>query len=79
MKDNKIKKRVRKYYWIITIFVTIVFTMWLYGMTQIYMPTPIDIGFGQYIDVGVGVVIISLLLLGFLLGLLLKRKKKGGK
>ena len=75
--DNKNKKKVKKYHWLIILGITVITTMWIYGMTQVYMPTPIDIGFGQYIDLGTGVVILSLLLLGFILGTLFK--KKGGK
>lgn len=76
-KDKKKEKRkIKKYHWLFVLLITAFFTMWIYGMTTVYIPTPIDIGFGQYLDVGVGVVIISMVFLGFILGILFRKNKK---
>lgn len=29
--------------------------MYLYGMSRIYFPNPVHIGFGQYFDIGIGI------------------------
>lgn len=44
-----------------TIFVTIwvLFVMWLYGMADTYFPDPIHIGFGQYLDIAQGIIILG--------------------
>lgn len=74
-KKNK-RKKVKKQYWFIVLMITAIFTMWIYGMVQVYMPSPWDIGFGQYLDVGVGIVLISLVFFGFIIGIIFKNNKK---
>lgn len=76
MKNKNTKRKVKKYHWLIILIVTTVITMWVYGNTKIYLPEPIHIGFGQYLDVGTGIVIFSLIFLGIILGILFKSQKK---
>lgn len=73
--DKTNKRKVKKYHWIIVYAITVIIAMYIYGMTKIYMPTPWDMGFGQYLDLSVGVVIVSLMLMGFIIGILFKKKK----
>ncbi|KKL15060.1 hypothetical protein LCGC14_2509390 [marine sediment metagenome] len=77
MSNRRIKKKVKKYHWLIILVLTTVTSMWIYGMVKIYYPTPIYIGFGQYLDLGTGIVIFTLILVGFVIGILFKQKKKG--
>lgn len=50
--------------------------MYLYGMSRIYFPDPVHIGFGQYFDVGIGILFFGLALYGIIIGVLLKKIKK---
>lgn len=74
--DKTNKRKVKKYHWVIVFFITVITTMYIYGMTEIYMPTPWYMGFGQYLDLSTGVVIISLIVMGFIIGILFKKNKK---
>ena len=76
MEGKNVKKRVKKYHWLITLAITVVISMWIYGMVRVYFPDPVDIGFGQYLDIGVGVIIFTLVISGFIVGLLFKTKEK---
>ncbi len=72
--DKPNKKKVKKYHWLIIFTITVIITMWIYGMTKIYMSSPLAIGFGQYLDISTGVVIITLMFMGFMIGVLFKKK-----
>ena len=61
--------------WVIVLIITVFITMWIYGMTAHYFPTPIHVGLGQYFDISAGVVIIGLLFSGFIIAIILKKKK----
>lgn len=47
--------------------------MWLYGMSAAYFPDPIHIGFGQYIDIGTGIVWGGIMLYSIISILVFKR------
>lgn len=74
--DKNIKRKMKKYHWLITLCVTVLVAMYVYGMTRVYFPDPWDIGFGQYLDIGTGVVIFCLVVSGFIVAALLKTNKK---
>ncbi len=77
MKDKKQqKKRVKKYQWLIVLIITTVIAMYLYGMTEVYFPDPIPIGFDQYLDIGVGIVIFCLVISGFIVAAIFGKDKK---
>ena len=66
--------------WVIITIITVVLTMWLYGMTRIYFPTPIPLGGGQYFDLGMGIIVFGILLCGFLIAIIkIKLKNKNKK
>ena len=65
--------------WIIITLLTVVATMWLYGMTKIYFPTPVHLGGGQYFDVGMGIIVFGILLFGFLITIMVNKFKKKSK
>ncbi len=62
--------------WIIITLVTVVATMYLYGMATHYFPTPIHVGGGQYFDIGMGIAIFGLLLCGLLITIMVNKYKK---
>ena len=72
---NKKKRKVKKYHWLIVFSITIVFTMWLYGNIGYYLPNALYIGMGQYLDIGTGITITSLLVFGFIIGMIFKKNK----
>ena len=74
--DKNIKRKVKKYHWLITLTITVVVSMWIYGMVRVYFPDPVDIGFGQYLDLGTGIVIFTLVISGFIVAALFKTNKK---
>ena len=76
MEGRNIKKRVKKYHWLIILCITTFTAMYVYGMTRVYFPDPLDIGFGQYLDLSVGIVIFSLILSGFVVGVIFKKEKR---
>ena len=76
MEGKNVKKRVKKYHWLISLMITVAVSMWIYGMVRIYFPDPIDIGFGQYLDVGIGIVIVTLVLSGFIVAVIFKKEKR---
>lgn len=67
---------IKKYYWIIFLAMATITVMYLYGMTGVYLSEPYDIGFGQFLDIKSGVVFVSLLLLGFIIGFFTFKKNK---
>ncbi|KKL99094.1 hypothetical protein LCGC14_1817810 [marine sediment metagenome] len=73
---RRIKKKVKKYHWLIILIVTTITSMWIYGMVKVYYPDPLYIGFGQYLDLGTGIIIFSLILSGFVVGIFFNQKKK---
>jgi len=75
MDKKEIKRKFKKYQWVILLAVTILFSMWIYGMTTHYFPEPISLGGGQYIDIATGVVIIGLLLSGVVLAFIFKKNR----
>lgn len=74
--NKNIKRRMKKYHWLIILMVTTITAMYVYGMTKIYFPTPVHIGFGQYLDIGTGIIIVSLILSGAIIAVLFKKRKK---
>lgn len=71
-----IKRKMKKYHWLIILSITVFITMYVYGMTRAYFPDPIYMGAGQYLDIGTGIVIVGLLLLGAIIAILFKKKKR---
>ncbi len=76
MEGKNIKKRVKKYHWLITLAITVVVSMWVYGMVRVYFPDPLDIGFGQYMDLGVGIIIFVLVISGIIINVIFKKEKR---
>lgn len=74
--DKGIKRKVKKYHWLVTLMVTVVISMWIYGMVRVYFPDPLDIGFGQYMDLGTGIVIFTLVISGFIVAAIFKKPEK---
>lgn len=62
--------------WVIITILTVITTMYIYGMTKIYFPTPIHIGGGQYFDLGMGIIVFGILLCGFLISVIANKLKK---
>ncbi len=76
MEGKNIKKRVKKYQWLLILCITTVIAMWVYGMTKVYFPDPLDVGFGQYLDLGTGIVIFTLVISGFIVAVIFKKEKR---
>jgi len=70
------KLKIKKYHWLIILVVTTLIAMYVYGMVKIYFPDPLNIGFGQYLDLGTGIIIVSLLLSGFIVAAIFSKNKK---
>ena len=62
--------------WIMITILTVVATMYIYGMTKIYFPVPVHVGAGQYFDLGMGIVVFGILLCGFLITIMVNKFKK---
>lgn len=62
--------------WVIFTIVTVIVTMWLYGMTKIYFPNPVHLGGGQYFDLGMGIIVFGILLCGFFITIIKIQLKK---
>jgi len=75
MKRKNIKKKLKKYQWIIILAITTFIAMYIYGMTEVYLPEPVHIGAGQYLDIGTGIIIVCLFFSGLVIGLIIKKKK----
>lgn len=74
-KTNKIK--LKKYHWIIVLItITTVIIMYVFAETDLYITEPFDIGFDIFIDIGSGVMFVSLITIGIIIGFVLFRKKK---
>ena len=76
MEGKNIKKRLKKYHWLLILCITPITAMYVYGMTKVYLPEPLDIGFGQYLDIATGIIIVSLILSGFIVAVIFKKEKK---
>jgi len=77
MNRKNIKKELKKYQGIIILLIiSVPVTMYIYGMTEVYLPNPIHIGGGQYFDIATGVIVIALLLSGVIIAILFKKEKK---
>ena len=75
-KGKNLKRKMKKYKWVIILILTTLAAMYIYGMATVYFPDPIHLGAGQYLDLATGIVIISLILSGFIITILFKQKKK---
>ena len=73
---NNFKKKIKKWHWLIALCITTIVAMYVYGMTAVYLPDPIDIGFGQYLDIGTGIAVFCLTLSVVIVGILFSNKKK---
>lgn len=62
--------------WVIITLATVFATMYVYGMTKIYFPTPVHLGGGQYFDLGMGIVVFGILLCGLFLTIMVNKFKK---
>lgn len=62
--------------WILFTLIYGVILMYLYGMSRIYFPDPIHVGFGQYFDIGIGILFFGLLFYMFIIGVLINKLKK---
>lgn len=72
----RIKKKTKKYQWVIILMIGILVAMWIYGMSRHYFPDPVHIGSGQYLDISTGIIIVALLFAGIIIKILFKKKKK---
>ena len=61
---------------IVLIAITTVIIMYFFAETKLYITGPFDIGFDIFIDIGSGVMFVSLLTIGIIIGFALFRKKK---
>ncbi|MHA1251741.1 MAG: hypothetical protein ACTSRP_17255 [Candidatus Helarchaeota archaeon] len=73
-KTKKIGKEKILHFLIFTV-IYVIFVMWISGMGQHYFPQPIHVGFGQYLDLQVGIYLIGLGLY-FPLAMLIYKKSK---
>ena len=73
---KKLKRKVKKYQWVIILSLTTIAAMYIYGMTKIYLPDPVHLGFGQYLDLATGIAIVALLLSGMFITIIFKKRKK---
>ena len=74
--EKNAKRRVKKYQWVITLCITTVIAMWIYGMVRIYYPDPLYVGIGQYMDLGTGIIIFTLVISGLIVTAIFKKTKK---
>lgn len=65
----------KKYYWIILLAVITIGIMYASGMSKFYFGEMYDIGFDQYLDVRAGIMFVSLLSIGFIIGIFVFKKK----
>ena len=76
MDRKNLKRKVKKYQWIFILIATVFVAMWIYGNAIHYFPAPVHIGFGQYLDIATGIIIVALLFSGAIIAILFKSKKK---
>jgi len=75
-KGKKLKRKIKKYHWLIILCLTILMSMYIYGMANHYFPDPIHLGAGQYLDLATGIVIGALVLSGTVITIIFKKRKK---
>lgn len=68
-------KSKKNHYWIIILVVSTIVIMFLFARTNLYISEPFDIGFDLFIDIGAGVVFVSLISIGVIIGFFAFRKK----
>lgn len=66
----------KNYYWIILLAIITIGVMYASGMSNTYLSQPYDLGFNQYLDLKMGVMFLTLLAVGFAIGLMTIKKKK---
>lgn len=76
MEGKNVKRKVKKYHWLIILITTVFVSMWIYGTTSVYFPDPLYIGFGQYLDLAVGIILMTLFLSGAIISIIFKKEKK---
>ncbi len=62
--------------WVIITIITVITTMYLYGMAKTYFPNPVHLGGGQYFDLGMGIIIFGILVSGFLITIIANKLKR---
>ena len=78
--DKTNKRKIKKYHWIIVLIAIItVIIMYVFAETDLYITEPFDIGFEIFIDIGSGVMFVSLITIGIIIGFGLFRKKNNNK
>jgi len=66
-----------KYTWLIgTLGIATIVVMVLFAQTNLYISEPYDVGFNRFIDIGSGILFISLITIGIILGVILTKKKR---
>ena len=76
MKRMNLKRKIKKFKWVIILILTTLTAMYVYGMTIVYFPEPVHLGAGQYLDLATGIVIVVLLSSGTIITIILKKRKK---
>jgi len=69
-----------KYTWLIVILgIATIIIMVLFAQTNLYISEPYDVGFDRFIDIGAGIVFVSLLLIGGIIGIICYRNYSNQK
>jgi len=69
-----------KYTWLIgTLGIATIVVMVLFAQTNLYISEPYDVGFNRFIDIGAGIVFVSLLLIGGIIGIICYRNYSNQK
>ena len=76
MKRMNLKRKIKKFKWVIILILTTLAAMYVYGMTIVYFPEPVHLGAGQYLDLATGIVIVALLSSGTIITIIVKKRKK---
>lgn len=69
------RKTKKTFGWIIVLAVATIIIMFVFARTNLQITEPFDIGFNLFIDIGAGVMFVSLLLLGGIISYFIFRKK----
>ncbi|KKN59615.1 hypothetical protein LCGC14_0540120 [marine sediment metagenome] len=81
--DKKLKKTIKKeskkFQWICILAITIIISIYVFGMTKYYIPSPIHIGAGQYLDIATGIIIVALMLTTFIIAMIRKKFRNDKK
>lgn len=78
-KMDKTKKSKNKYFWLGLFVILTIGVMIVFARTTLYITEPFDIGFGIFIDIGAGVVFVSLILLGIIISYFAFRTQRRDK